>query len=188
MGAWGSGRWLSHIKAQTVESCRCLDASCWVREGILKAGVWKRASCTWYRDEARTEQTSAIDFEANTQADPPWVRLLYTFTESRHSLDYRVRLTTTRPPFGGLRWWFVCPLVKGGVACGRRVCKLYLPPDARYFGCRRCHELTYTSCQTHDKRVDALRRNPEALAAIVNAPGAHLDSSLILALKALRCP
>jgi hypothetical protein len=37
-----------------------------------------------------------------------------------------------------------------------------------------------------DRRVDALRRNPELLAAIVENPGAALDGRLILALKALR--
>jgi hypothetical protein len=30
---------------------------------------------------------------------------------------------------------------------GRRVGKLYLPDGARYFGCRRCHDLTDTSTQ-----------------------------------------
>ena len=30
---------------------------------------------------------------------------------------------------------------------GRRVRKLYLPPGSRRFGCRNCHDLTYTSSQ-----------------------------------------
>ena len=64
--------------------------------------------------------------------------------------------------------------------------KQYLPPGERYFGCRVRHGLTYHSAQTHDKRVDALRKNPELLAAIVKNPGAALDGSLILAMKALR--
>ena len=93
-------------------------------------------------------------------------------------------VTTTRPRFGGLRWWFVCPLLVDGVACRRRVGKLYLPPRARYLGCRHCHQLTYRSCQEHDKRVDALRRDPEALAAILNnLEGASLQQ-LALAIKA----
>ena len=63
--------------------------------------------------------------------------------------------------------------------------KLYLPPGARYFGCRRCHELTYRSCQEHDGRVSALRRNPEQLAAILdNLEGASVVQ-LGLALKAM---
>jgi hypothetical protein len=31
------------------------------------------------------------------------------------------------------------------VGCGRRVGKLYLPPGGKYFGCRHCYNLTYTS-------------------------------------------
>jgi hypothetical protein len=36
--------------------------------------------------------------------------------------------------------------------------KLYLPPDGRYFGCRRCDGLTYTNCQDSHKG-DALFRH-----------------------------
>jgi hypothetical protein len=49
--------------------------------------------------------------------------------------------------FGGKRWWFICPLIVHGIACNRRAGKLYLPPGARYFGCRKCHDLTYRSRQ-----------------------------------------
>ena len=33
--------------------------------------------------------------------------------------------------------------------------KLHLPPGGRYFGCRHCHELTYTSSQ-ESHRYDRL--------------------------------
>jgi len=72
-------------------------------------------------------------------------------------MDYPVGLTTTPLPWGGVRWWFVCPLVVSGQACGRRVGKLYLPPGGRYFGCRHCYDLTYTSCQESHK-FDGLYR------------------------------
>jgi hypothetical protein len=35
--------------------------------------------------------------------------------------------------------------------------KLYLPPGAGYYGCRHCHELTYTSCQ-ESHQYDSLYR------------------------------
>src|SRR5262249_22549065 len=41
-------------------------------------------------------------------------------SQEAQSAGYAVGLTATRPRFGGLRWWFVCPLVVGGVPCGRR--------------------------------------------------------------------
>src|SRR5262249_20446743 len=104
-----------------------------------------------------------VRFAANTvNPDSAFIQLSYSWAGGapgeQGSAEYRVWLTTTRPRYGGLRWWFACPLAAGGRPCRRRVAKLYLPPQARYFGCRHCHELTYTSCQTHDKRVDALCR------------------------------
>src|SRR5262249_40379452 len=63
------------------------------------------------------------------------------------SISIPVRLATTATQCGGRRWWFVCPLTVRGIACNRRAGKLYLPPGAKYFGCRKCHDLTYRSCQ-----------------------------------------
>lgn len=56
----------------------------------------------------------------------------------------------------GVRWWFVCPLVRDAATCGRRVRKLYL--RGRYFGCRQYHDLAYTSSQESDSRVYAALR------------------------------
>ncbi|MCI0460572.1 MAG: hypothetical protein L0Z62_26765 [Gemmataceae bacterium] len=77
-------------------------------------------------------------------------------------------------------------MTRDGVPCLRRVAKLYLPPGVPYFGCRTCHNLTYESAQTHDKRVDRLRRDPELLGAVLENPRAASDTMLILAMKALR--
>ena len=81
----------------------------------------------------------------------------YPYGIEKLRLDYRVELTTSRPNFGGLRWWFICPLMINRRACKRRVGKLHLPPGARYFGCRACHQLTYTSCQ-ESRKWDGLAR------------------------------
>lgn len=68
-----------------------------------------------------------------------------------------VRLQATPTHFGGERWWFTCLLIVNGVACDGRAGKLYLPPGAKYFGCRKCHGLTYRSCQEahQEKRLFA---------------------------------
>jgi hypothetical protein len=160
MGGPGSGNhyhWWRGCKKTVVEHCRSLDADRWTRDGILRAGVRQRGSCTWYEDEARTKPASAIGFEVDTVADPPWLRLFYTFPDTGAELDYQIDLVSTVPHFGGLRWWFVCPLGADGGNCGRRVGKLYLPPGDRWFACRHCHELTYTSCQ-ESRRYDGLAR------------------------------
>ncbi len=54
---------------------------------------------------------------------------------------------------GGVRWWFICPLIKNSTPCRRRVGKLYIPPRYKYFGCRHCYELSYRSRQEYDKRI-----------------------------------
>jgi hypothetical protein len=167
MGGSGSGNhdhWWRHGKKTAVEDCLSIDASRWKRQGILKAGV--RLSGSW-RWTYRSGSGFTVNFEVDTlDLSCPFVRLWYswvwTSTQQQGSDDYRVRLTATRPRFGGLRWWFVCPLIVDGRPCGRRVGKLYLPPRSRYFGCRHCHELTYTSCQErhkHDRLYRFMARN-----------------------------
>jgi hypothetical protein len=151
MGGYGSGRWSAHTKKDTVEDCRFLDANRWMREGILGEGLRHWGGWTW-RNAHTGEQTSSIGYEVDTtDMACPWVRLYYTFTASQMHIDYRIHLQTTYPRFGGLRWWFLCPLTVNGYACSRRVGKLYLPPGSRYFGCRHCYALTYTSCQESRK-------------------------------------
>jgi hypothetical protein len=51
------------------------------------------------------------------------------------------------------RYWFICPLK----VCGRMTAKLYLPNGASYFGCRKCYNLTYESCN-ESHRFDSLFR------------------------------
>jgi hypothetical protein len=185
MGGPGSGNhyhWWRGQKKETVEGCKRLDASRWMREGILRAGLRHAGTWCWYSDATLTRQTSSLGYEVDAVSDPPAVRLFYTMKPSGEALDYRILLTVTRPRFGGLRWWFVCPLAVNGRPCGRRVGKLYL--RGRYFGCRHCHRLTYRSAQEHDKRVDALRRNPAALLALLGGQQALNPSHLLLALKA----
>ena len=164
MGGPGSGasyyQWWRARKKTTVEESERLDANRWMREGILKAGIRQYGGWRWLYHGGRE---TSIGYEVDTlDMARPVVRLSYTITRSgtkeRESLDYAISLTTTRPRFGGLRWWFVCPLVVNGEPCERRVGKLYLPPGSRYFGCRHCYDLTYTSCQESRKYDGLFRR------------------------------
>jgi hypothetical protein len=54
-------------------------------------------------------------------------------------MRYRVWLTTTRPQFGGSRYWFLCP------STGRRAAKLYLPLGGHRFLSRAAYRLGYAS-------------------------------------------
>ena len=186
MGGAGSTRWGCQSTKWAVESCRCLDLSLWVRDGTLTPGAWKSGGVTW--SNPFTNNRSRIGYTLDTTE---WgsgsVRLSYTFPESGESLDYEIRLATTVPNYGGLRWWFICPLSKNGWACGSRVAKLYLPPSGRYFGCRRCHNLTYASCQQSDKRVSWLKRHPSVLRSLTDGDrlSALSAGQLIFLFKAL---
>ena len=86
----------------------------------------------------------------------PWVRLRYTITSTDEAVDYRIDLQTTRPHFGGLRWWFTCPLVRADRPCRRRCEKLYLAPGGTYYGCRKCY-VSY-ACQREDRADRMLRK------------------------------
>jgi hypothetical protein len=84
------------------------------------------------------------------------VHLIYALGKSGEQLNYAIRLETTRPHRGGLRWWFTCPVVVNGEPCGRRVQKLYLPPhQGPYFGCRHCYHLGYDS-RNQDAKMRAI--------------------------------
>ncbi|MBI3292177.1 MAG: hypothetical protein HYZ73_05135 [Elusimicrobia bacterium] len=119
------------------------------------------------------EVTSSIGYSF-TQNPSPRLTVFYTQTrpgtEEKRDLNYFIELATVPCRFGGFQYWFICPAVKNGVSCHRRVMKLYLPPGAVYFACRCCYELTYRSCQEHDGRLAKLAKNPLAVYALMNSP------------------
>jgi hypothetical protein len=124
-----------------------------MREGILKAGAFRGGVWQWVYHSGRAAR---IGYEADLR-DPRHASVTLEYTKGGEppdgptSLRYPIELASTVPRFGGLRWWFVCPLVVRGRRCGRRAGKLHLPPGGRYFGCRHCYDLTYTSCQESHK-------------------------------------
>jgi hypothetical protein len=187
MGSWGSGRWGYHGKATAVEDCRVLDLGDLARKGALVP--WYAGYVSWSRGQ---EVVASIGYAVRPAGDGLILHLSYRWTragKAGEDVKLPIRLETTPLYLGGRRWWGICPLVVNSQACNRRVSKLYLPPGGRYFGCRHCYRLTYRSVQEHDKRVDALRRNPAALRAILADPAAHLRSGrALLAIKALGQP
>jgi hypothetical protein len=144
MGGFGSGR--RPELPGTVEDCLAIDASRWMREGILRDGVVRSGLRQW---GASGQWSIAYQADASVLT----VRLRYTIKNSGERFDYPISLQTTEPRFGGLRWWFTCPLSTGDKRCARRVRKLFLPPGCKYFGCRYCYSLTYQS-----RREDAASR------------------------------
>jgi len=163
MGGPGSGRWLTHSKAVTVEDCLNLDTGLWKRDGILWSAD-SRAGSLYWTSEGSKEPAATIGYEVKDLDNySPCVRLFYTIVPSNERMDYRVALCRTYPYFGGVRWWFICPLVINDQPCNHRVRKLYIPPGSRYFGCRHCHRLTYRSVQEQEARIDSLRRDLDSV-------------------------
>jgi hypothetical protein len=54
----------------------------------------------------------------------------HAYNGEKRDSDYTITLETTSQPFGGLRWWFVCP------RSGKRVSELHLPNGAYTFAYR----------------------------------------------------
>jgi hypothetical protein len=99
-----------------------------------------------------------IDVKFESRAGDPWnswLCLRYSMADywsgEEFKIDDKVYLATTRPHFGGLRWWFVCPHLN------RRVRRLYLPLGGRHFWSRRAYRLAYAS-QRETKYDRAMRR------------------------------
>lgn len=113
---------------------------------------------------AEGEATCSIGFEFSQQPSPTFTIFYSAIRQEpkeQQDLRYPIELVTAPCRFGGRRYWFICPAVKNGVPCRRKVMKLYLPPGQTiYFACRHCYELTYRSCQEHDGRLARLCKNP----------------------------
>ncbi len=111
---------------------------------------YKKGRIIW--THSGLEPSRAVQIMSRSQNDAP---LLYLSHVSEYALGlpdttdyYAVRLTSHACFFGGKRYWFVCPLIRNGIPCKRRVGVLYAM--GVYFGCRGCYGLVYRSQQyTH---------------------------------------
>jgi hypothetical protein len=137
----------------TVESAVRLDIDSMMHWGAIQPGFHLGGEMRmhqFYGDD--------IDVKFESHAGDPgnsWLCLRYSMTDycsgEEFKIDDKVYLASTRPHFGGLRWWFVCPHLN------RRVRKLYLPLGGHHFWSRRAYELAYAS-QRETKYDRALRR------------------------------
>lgn len=129
-------------KKTTKDECKTVDMPWLNKHGYLNG--WKAGGIKWSN---RWGEESTIGITVDTEVEEPYAKFNYTFThrEPPEKYDYKVRLTTTPCNFGGVRYWFICPLVIDGKACSQRVGTLFLPPGRKYFGCRHCYKLSYES-------------------------------------------
>lgn len=134
-------------KKDTVEECRSVSISFLKKQGYLTGYSCRSSRIFWTNSFG--EETGSIGIVVSTIEGENFVRFYYTVTDrntgEKTDYDYKVQLTSTPCNFGGVRYWFICPLSRNGVCCGRRVAKLYKAPGGSYFGCRHCYNLSYES-------------------------------------------
>jgi hypothetical protein len=184
MGGQGSGSWYRWNKKNTVNDGLSLDINQLIRDGLIMRD-YAAGSLRWQNTNTGEETASIGFFLEPLGEDGLTMRLHYTRTVrngEKENLNYSIVIQTTRPNYGGRRYWFTCPLKVNDWPCRRRVGKLYLPPGGKYFGCRHCYNLTYKSCQESDRRVNYYWKNPEAMKAAMT--GDRLSTESFLAMRA----
>jgi hypothetical protein len=158
------GRW-SYFRKSTVEGCHSISTK-FLKDRNYLAGGFSSGRVSWSRNGQSSGNVSII---VSTGEWDSYIRFLYNLTDNstgaKTEFDYKARLVSTPCNYGGRRWWFICPLSNNGRTCNRRIGVLYLA--GKYFGCRHCYDLTYTSCQEHDKRLDMLRKNPGLMMSLL---------------------
>ena len=106
---------------------------------------YSRDTLTWTRRSSGHKSSIGIVVDIKEL----YAKVNYTNTNGRTGektdLDYKINLTTTPCNFGGVRYWFRCPIVKDGQYCGCRTGALYIAGGGKYFGCRDCYNLSYES-------------------------------------------
>lgn len=134
------GRW-SYSNKTEADNLKKIEIW-WLKKYGYLAG-FKAGGIEWHHPYGGK---SSIGLIVSTAFGDNFVNFKYTQTEqdgSKKDFDYKVRLETTPCNYGNQRYWFICPLVKDGQYCGRRVGVLYKGGD--YFGCRHCYNLFYSS-------------------------------------------
>ena len=142
MGRWGRGR---ALRRYTVEECYVLSMSAALKGGIIVPGKSRSGVLTC------GSASVALEFVSDA-LDDIHATLKVIYPLENRSVDQWIYLATTRPHFGGRRWWFKCP------ATGCRASKLYIPPNEFMFASREAYDLTYRGCQTSGTRLGVFRR------------------------------
>jgi len=136
MGGYGSGSYYRYSSKSTEENFHAFRMSRLRELGVVREGNHRHGSWQWTCND---KVISSIGYEINmTDEVNPWLRVYYTNTHSQEKHDYKIRLTSTTPNYGGKHWWFRCPAAR----CGRRVGVLYL---ANILACRHCYHMAYSS-------------------------------------------
>lgn len=140
MGGYGSGRKFFASPKSTVEDSLTLSAYYMQRHRLFKP--WMSGTIQWKRGDT---VTGRIGYSIDGSGEILTLDYTKTFEEQKEAIKTHIGIEKGTTNFGGSRYYFLCP------NCRRRYSKLYLPPGAKIFACRKCYDLTYTSCQESHK-------------------------------------
>lgn len=150
MGGYGSGRPAYKRKA---EHCRSLDVNRFHREGCLKPG--RQGDWVWSTDG---EEVARIGYK--TEAGQLVLNYRYRLYDGEwEPITETVGITQVACNYGKSRPYFICPGVVNNRPCMRRVGKLF--SGGRYFLCRHCYRVAYSS--QSEPRYDRLLRRANKL-------------------------
>lgn len=169
MGGPGSGWHSRGSRYLTVEACYKLDLADLARAGFLShggykvTGPWSWTTRGGHRDGEET--TVQVEIDLRDLAAPRFAIFYGTKVgEAEEALGIRGELVTTRPQFGGVRYWYQCP------RCWRRVRVLYAyaARGRERFSCRRCQGLRYYA--HNESRPERLHRRARKLYRRAGSP------------------
>ena len=135
MGGYGSGR---PGTMATVEDCLTLDLDDLFRKGLVGETFNVHNQRLIWTNVRTGEELSSIQYSFY-EIDETEKRMNLNYTNTardgeKTKVEIPIRLECTYPLYGGKRWWFTCPLSRGGIACGKRVNKLHSRTGCPYFG------------------------------------------------------
>lgn len=120
-----------------IENAACLDIASLIGTGRLLQGRVVTGLAPVVHHLRGTHAGAVYVASDLTEGQPPNVHLIFAARDGR-ALEQRIALTSLpRRPFGGRRWFFLCPQT------GARACRLYLPRGGERFLSREAHGLRY---------------------------------------------
>ena len=129
-----STRWGSTRTKIRVDKLYSLDARLLARMKYIQPN----ALITWqWKSECRGTSTISIFVLENR------IKLVY-YADNEMIQEY-IYLSTTPCNYGGVRYWFYCPV------CNQRVAKLYI--KTKRFLCRNCNNLSYYSSNIRKNKL-----------------------------------
>jgi hypothetical protein len=126
----------------TAERCYRLDLAAVRRRGYFDVPNVEASSPWQWTTGDSPEVTAEVELAIDLRCDPARYRIHYAVTSDagqRTPVTITGELLTTRPRYGGVRYWWACP------RCGlpRRILYCYPARGRQRFACRRCHGLRY---------------------------------------------